>query len=260
MIECLLEPDVRFSRYSLIHADRATRDREVATPVASPHTAVHPEREIAKQLRERLAPHMHVRRFSKGELLWREGEATGLLVSLRSGRVRTYRALHTGGEVTLFIFMPGDVFGFLPFLDGGPNPASAEALEEAEADVVPRFVFHQVLGTDPTLAPELLTLVGRCLRSAFDVIQSVSTPGARARLASALLALVPETRTPGSPVRLDLPVTAQEFAGALGMAPETLSRAISGLVEKGIIRRIRPGHLEVLDLERLERAVRTPLD
>lgn len=106
----------------------------------------------------------------------------------------------------------------------------------------------------------MLALVGRCLRSAFDVIQSVSTPGAHSRLASALLSLVPQSRAPGSPVRLDLPVTAQEFAGALGMAPETLSRAISGLVEKGIVRRIRPGRLEVLDLARLERAVRTPVD
>jgi len=115
----LLERDVRIPRYFIVR--RATSDQEVATPVASPHTAMHPEREVAQQLRERLAPHRRVRRFSKGELLWREGEATGLLVSLRSGRVRTYRALPTGGEVTLFIFLPGDVFGFLPFLDGGRN-------------------------------------------------------------------------------------------------------------------------------------------
>ncbi len=156
--------------------------------------------------------------------------------------------------------MPGDVFGFLPFLDGGPNPASAEALEDAEAEVMPCTVFQQVLAADPTPAPELLTLVGRCLRSAFDVIQSVSTPGAHSRLASALLALVPEDRTPGARVRLDLPVTAQELAGALGMAPDTLSRAISILADKGIVRRIRPGRLEVLDLPTPERAVRSPVD
>ncbi len=203
---------------------------------------------------------MRVRHFSKGELLWREGESAGLLVALRSGRVRTYRALPTGGSVTLFIFMPGDVFGFLPFLDGGPNPAAAETLEETEAEVMPRSVFQQLLQADPTLAPELLTLVGRCLRHAFDVIQSVSTPGAHSRLASALLAMIPDSRAHDRRVRLDLPVTAHEFAGALGMAPETLSRAISGLADKGIIRRVRPGRLEVLDLAGLERAARASLD
>ncbi len=213
--------------------------------------------EMGLRLKERLAPHMRVRRFSKGEVLWKEGEPSGLLVSLRSGRVRIHRTLPTGGSVTLFIFRPGDVFGFLPFVDGGPNPASAEALEAVEADVMPRSVFQQRLVADPGLATELITQLGQCLRQAFDVIQSISTPGAHSRLASALLALVPESSTDGARVRLDLPVSAQEFAGALGMAPETLSRAISSLVQKGLIRRVRPGRLEILDLDGLERAVRS---
>lgn len=69
---CLLEPGVRFPRYSLTH--ESSHAWEVATPVASPGTAVRPDREIAKQLRERLARHMCVRHCSKGELLWREAE------------------------------------------------------------------------------------------------------------------------------------------------------------------------------------------
>lgn len=225
--------------------------------VAVPPESARPWDEIGIRLRERLAEHMHVRRFARGEVLWREGESAGLFVSLRSGRVRIYRALPTGGSVTLFIFLPGGIFGFLPFLDGGPNPASAEALEAVEADVMPRSVFQQILEADPTLAPELVTVLGHCLRQAFAVIQSVSTPGAHSRLASALLAMVPESHTAGALVHLDLPASAHEFAGALGMAPETLSRAISSLVEKGIIRRIRPGRLEVLDLAGLQRAVRS---
>lgn len=233
--------------------------REGCTPgaVGVSAEAAHPWNEMGARLKERLAPHMNVRHFSKGEQLWKEGEPSGLLVALRSGRVRTHRTLPTGGSVTLFIFRPGDVFGFLPFLDGGPNPASAEALEAVEADVMPRSVFQQVLAADPTFATELVTQLGRCLRQAFDVIQSVSTPGAHSRLASALLALVPESHTAGRRLRLDLPASAHEFAGALGMAPETLSRAISSLVRRGLIRRVRPGRLEVLDLAGLERVMRS---
>ncbi len=211
------------------------------------------EREVAGRLRDLLGAHMHVRHFAKGEFLWREGDRSGLLVSLRSGRVKTCRKLPTGGSVTLLLFLPGDVFGLLPLLDGGPYPASAIAMEPVEAEVMPRSVFHQVLAADPALATELVTVLGHRLRQAFDVIRSLSTPGARSRVAAALLELVADGDG-GAPTTVRLPVSAREFAAALGLAPETYSRAVSGLVRRKIIRRRGTGVLEVVDPEALERA------
>jgi CRP/FNR family transcriptional regulator len=46
--------------------------------------------------------------------------------------------LPTGRAVTLFVFGPGDVFGFLPFLDGEPYPAYAQAIDDVLADVIPQ--------------------------------------------------------------------------------------------------------------------------
>ena len=214
------------------------------------------EQDFGGELRRLLGSHMHVRRFTRGQLLWREGETAGLLVALRTGRVKLYRLLPAGRSVTLFIFVPGDVFGFLPFLDGGAYPAFAQAMEPVEAEVMARSTFEQVLRAEPGLALEFVTLIGRRLREAFDVIQSVSTPGARSRLASALVALVPETPTLDGRPHVELPVASHEYAHALGMEPETLSRALSGLVKQGILRRVRPRRLEVLDLPALERVAR----
>jgi len=135
--------------------------------------------------------------------------------------------------------------------------ALSQAMDAVEAEVMPRSVFHQVLAAQPALALELITLLGRRLRDTFDVIQAVSTPGARSRLASALLALVPDAYLAGPRPRVELPVSSHEFAGALGMAPETLSRALSELVGQGLVRRIRSGRLELLDLAGLERAARS---
>ncbi|MEJ2187125.1 MAG: Crp/Fnr family transcriptional regulator [Gemmatimonadota bacterium] len=215
------------------------------------------EQAIAGEIREILQPHMHVRRFAKGEILWREGDRPGLLVALRKGRVKVYRPLPTGGTVTLFLFLPGDVFGCLPLLDDGPQAASALALDALEADVMPRSVFQRVMADDRSLAQELVALLSRRLREACDVIESLSTPGACRRVASALLGMIPDPHTSSSAVRLQLPVSAQEFAGALGMAPETLSRAISDLADEGMIRRGDHGQLDVLDMAALEHFVRS---
>jgi CRP-like cAMP-binding protein len=218
------------------------------------------EQEIAAELHQILEPHMHGRHFSKGEILWREGDRSGLLVALRTGRVKVYRRLPPGGTVTLFIFLPGDAFGCLPLLDDGPQAASALALDAVEADVMPRAVFQRLLASEPSLGPELIALLSRRLRNACDVIESLSTPGARRRLAAALLGLVPDPADCDDELLLRLPVSAHEYAGALGMAPETFSRAVSDLANEGIIRRVNPGQLEVLDLPALEQALRSPTD
>lgn len=217
-------------------------------------------RDAARQARKLLARHLHTRRFRKGTLLWREGETSGMLVAIRTGRVKVYRLLPTGRAVTLYLFGPDDVFGFLPFLDGKGYPAYAQAIEDVEADVMPRSALLQALRAEPELAVSLIALLGQRLRTAFDLIQGVSTPGVRARVAASLLSLVDEAGDATGPITIQLPVTAQEFAGAIGVAPETFSRAVKRLEDKQILTRLGAGRYRVRDPAGLERAAKLPLD
>jgi len=195
-----------------------------------------------------------VRHFNKGSHIWLEGDDAGMLVSLKRGQVKVYRLLPTGRTVTLYLLGPGDLFGFLPFLDGQPYPASAQAIEDVEAEVMGRDTLLQVLRSEPELAVALIGLLGRRLRASFDLILSLSMSGARARVAQALLNIVsPRDPATGHQV-ISLPVSAQEFAGAIGIVPETFSRALTSLVQDGILERAGSGCYRVLDLERLERA------
>ncbi len=211
-------------------------------------------RESAQEALGLLRDHLHARHFRKGNFLWREGDTTGMLVVLRTGRVKVYRVLPEGREVTLFIFGPGDLFGFLPFLDGQAYPAHARALEDVEADVMPRATLLQVFRSEPELAVTLISFLGKRLRACFDLIRSLSMPGARARVAQALLAISPPDEATGAQPVIHLPVSAHEFAGAIGIVPETFSRAMTSLVQEGILERVGSGGYRVLNLEQLQRA------
>jgi CRP-like cAMP-binding protein len=215
--------------------------------------------DLVTQARQLLRPHLHIRQFKRGSLLWREGEVSGLLVAIKTGRVKIYRLLPTGRAVTLFLFGPGDVFGFLPFLDGAPYPAHAQAIEDVEADVMPRSALLQALRADPELAVALIGLLGRRLRDAMDLIEGLSTPGAPSRVAAALVALLPDDPADG-PVVLKLPVTAHEFAGAIGIVPETFSRAVKHLKDSGILAREGAGRYRVLDRSGLRQAAARATD
>jgi len=183
-----------------------------------------------------------------------------MLVAIKTGRVKVYRLLPNGRPVTLYLFGPDDVFGFLPFLDGQAYPACAQAIEDVEADVMPRSALLQALRAEPDLAASLIALLGQRLRTAFDVIQGVSTPGVRTRVAAALLSIVDEMSAASGREAIQLPVTAQEFAGAIGVAPETFSRVVKRLEEDKILTRLGAGRYRVLDPARLQRAAEPPID
>ena len=221
---------------------------------AGPSPEPSPRRdELAREVRSLLAPYSHRRSFEAGALLWREGEDAGMLVALESGRVKIYRVLPTGNAVTMYIFGPGDVFGFMPFLDGRPYPANAQALEEAHALVVSREDLRAAFDHDPAVALALVQLLATRLREAFDRVERSSVPEVLPRVAASLASLLDEDASSSLAI-LELPVRAREFAGAIGVAPASLSRAITKLVDAGVLHRLGPRRLQVLDAAALRRA------
>lgn len=177
-----------------------------------------------------------------------------MLVALERGRVKVYRVLPNGNAVTLLLFGPGDVFGFMPFLDGRPYPATAQALDEIEALVVSRSDLKAAFERDPQVALALVRLLATRLREAFDRIERSSVPEVLPRVAAALAALLPEGLAEGKLAVIELPVRSSEFAAAIGVAPESLSRAITKLVEARVLHRLAPRRFQVLDVNRLRQA------
>ncbi len=209
--------------------------------------------ELARALKTLLAPYARRRTFPSGTLLWREGDDAGLLVALESGRVKIHRVLPNGNPVTIFIFGPGDVFGFMPFLDGHPYPANAQALEDATALVVSRSDLRAAFERDPQVALALVRLLATRLREAFDRIERSSIPEVLPRVAAALASLLDERPTVTSPTIIELPVRAREFAASIGVAPESLSRGLTKLVQAGVLHRVAPRRFQVLDAAALRR-------
>ncbi len=74
------------------------------------------------------------------------------------------------------------------------------------------------------------------------------------RVASAIHAMVPPDTPSGASVLVEFSVSASEFAAAIGVSPETLSRAVSKLAADGVVHRIDSGRLQVLDIDALARA------
>jgi len=213
--------------------------------------------ELSSKVRSLLGPFLRPHKFLAGTQLWREGDEAGLLVCIDSGRVRVHRG-QGEKQVTLYLFGPGDTFGFMPFLDGRPYPAGALALTEVEALVMPRTELAAAFRRDPGVALALVELLATRLREAFVRIERSATPEVLPRVAAALAALLAEREGTGLAV-IELPVTARELAAALDVVPESFSRAVTALVKSGVLHRLGPRRFQVLDAARLRQAAETAL-
>src|SRR6185312_15968717 len=76
------------------------------------------------------------RHYERGEMILLEGDMGGALHYVRSGLVKVYKTSPAGKDQVLRLIAAGNTFNDVPALDGGPNPASASALEPSTIYIV----------------------------------------------------------------------------------------------------------------------------
>ena len=214
------------------------------------------ETDLTSEIEQVLKPFFTPARFKAQQFLWHEGDPGSKMVSIIKGKVRIYRSLPDGKQASIFLFGPGETFGFLPLIDRSPYPASAEVIEDLEALVMTREKLYEVMRQYPDVAVFLLTQLAKRLRGAFDQIEMLSTRGVLPRVAAALISLTGLSDKKVQTEIITLPVSSREYAGLLGLTPESLSRGITKLSEMGIIHRIKGNTFQVLDYNRLLRESR----
>lgn len=118
--------------------------------------------------REALAQMLDCRNFKAGDNIFKYGDQGGEIYILRSGRVES-----TDGEkIILAENEHGDVIGELSFLDGGLRTATALAREDTETLTMHRDRLLEFIDKHPHAAMDLLTVVGRRLRTTDDLLRT----------------------------------------------------------------------------------------
>ncbi len=166
------------------------------------------------------------RTYARGELVILEGEPARAVYLVVRGQVRAYKLSPEGRQQVLDRLGPGQSFNLVPVLDGLPNPASVEAVNQATVLALPAGVFLDVLRRHPAVAQAVLAdLAGRVRRLA-TLVEDLSLRTVRARLARYLLR---QAEQPGH--RL----TQAEMAAELGTVRDVIGRALADFEAEGLI-------------------------
>ena len=192
-----------------------------------------------------IAPYIHERTFSPGQMIVSEGEPCQAVYFVARGVVRLYRLSLEGREQVLAYLGPGESFNLVPVLDGRPNLTTVDALTEVTLYTISCQRFHQIMRDHHEVALAVLERMAAEVRRLSDMVEGLALHTVRTRLARFLLAQVEGTRHPKH-------WTQEEIAAHIGTVRDVVGRTLRAFADDGLIRRER-GRVVVVDREGLER-------
>jgi CRP/FNR family transcriptional regulator, cyclic AMP receptor protein len=131
--------------------------------------------ELDKEEKEALAEKIDLLRYSSGQTVFNYGDPGHALYIVRSGEVEIYVKNDQGEKIVLETSQPGDIFGEVALLDGGPRTAWVSALGEVELLRLDRAHFEAYLRQCTPAALNLLSVAARRLRRSDEVIRRTVT-------------------------------------------------------------------------------------
>jgi CRP-like cAMP-binding protein len=192
-----------------------------------------PLAELADDVLDRLAGAAVAKTLSKGEMLFNEGDPARWAYLLISGGVRLVRTDHHGREQVLHSVRRGESFAEAAFFGEGTYPATAVASDPSRVLGFSRERMLAVIAEHPEAALSIIASLSRWLRRLAGAVEGLALKSADARLAEYLLTLA--GGVPAADSAVVLPTSKTELAARLGVAPETLSRALKRMTDEGLL-------------------------
>src|SRR5262249_35965918 len=145
----------------------------------------------------------------------------------------------------LRLLRPGDMFNEVAVFDEGPNPASAQAIEDCTLYLLRRRDLLRFVVERPGIALAVARSFARRLREALALVGGLGLRDVASRLAKILLERpASEPQTPR--------LTQELLAAMAGSRREVVGRALKSLSQEGAVR-LQRGRIHVLDRVALER-------
>jgi len=196
---------------------------------------------------------MRAEKVSKGNTLFKEGDAGDRLFVVVEGKLKLGTTSADGRENLLTILGPGDMFGELSLFDPGPRTATATAVTDARLLSLSNDKVIGWVTQHPKVSLQLLGRLSQRLRRSNETLSDLVFSDVPGRVAKAIMDLGTRfgvTKEDGLHVNHDL--TQEELAQLVGASRETVNKALADFAGRGWVR-LEPRAVVVLDIERLSK-------
>lgn len=177
---------------------------------------------------QELAGIIEVRQFSRGEVLFMEGDPVQGLFFIQSGKVQMSKVSYAGKQSILQIYSTGEVLAEAVIFSEAPYPATAEAVEPSTVYFLALAAMQEVMLRHPLIAMNVVKVLSARLRTAQERLKYLSYAKAEGRIAKLLQELAESYgRMEDSGIIVDVEMTHARLASLTGLTRETVSRVLS---------------------------------
>ena len=198
---------------------------------------------------ERLAGGCQLRRFARGEMVFRMGEPCESFHVVVVGQVKLYVISPAGQEKVIELVAPGHSFAEALMFLGKPCMVNAQALADSLVLTVQRQTVLDELQRDARFALRMLAGLSRRLHGLVHDVQAYSLQNGVQRVIGYLLR-DQGLNEGGEAVTVSLPVSKATVASRLSLTPEYFSRVLRELEQAKLIE-IDKRDIHILDVRRL---------
>jgi len=161
------------------------------------------------------------RTSERDELIVLEGEPAEALYFVISGAVKMFKTSVEGKEQILSIVRPGESFNDISVFDGGPNPASVQAMGPAVLYGIRRNDVEVILRDHSQVALNVIQVLSQKMRHLMSLVEDLSFRHVTGRIAKILLGHA------GNGTGPQPRLTQQEMAAMAGTVREVVGRSLT---------------------------------
>ncbi|NJN30279.1 MAG: global nitrogen regulator NtcA [Synechococcales cyanobacterium RM1_1_8] len=177
--------------------------------------------------------------FERGKTIFFPGDPAERVYFLLKGAVKLSRVYESGEEITVALLKENSVFGVLSLVMGQRSDRfyHSVAFTQVELLSVPIEQVEKALQANPTLAMLMLQGLSSRILQTEMMIETLAHRDMGSRLVSFLLILCRDfgVPNPGSGVTIDLKLSHQAIAEAIGSTRVTITRLLGDLRQDGLI-------------------------
>lgn len=175
--------------------------------------------------------------FRSGELVYDPLREVSVLFIVKTGRVRIFQTSSSGKTFTLAVYEAGDVFGNMPILGQDMGASYAEALEKSTLCQLSQPQVEQFFLADSRISQQVAIILARRVSDLERRISDLALRPLAQRIASLLLSFAKPSPLPWKEEYVKL--THEQLANLAGATREAVSKVLSDLAHKGMIKQNR---------------------
>ena len=198
---------------------------------------------------EKLTDTKVINHYKKKQRIYSEGNHPHSLYYLNSGKIRTYKIIENGKELTTSLYNAGDFFGYNALLENSVYKENAETLEESEIGTIGRQDFEILINNNKKVAQKFIKLLAHNVSEKEEQLINLAYNSLRKRVADSIITLSKKYKEEGN-TDFIIHISREDLAHIAGTTTESLIRTLSDFKSEKLIE-AEAGYVKVLNEKKL---------